>query len=107
MSTGTLLAFPGSMVGALCCGLVYRYTNKLTLTYVGEVFGTGILGALLAFPVAAFIMGKEAALFAYVIPFLVSTAGGTLIAFILITVLSRTKLLNRLQGMLTENGGRA
>ena len=26
---GSLLAFPGSMVGALLCGLVWKYTKKL------------------------------------------------------------------------------
>jgi energy coupling factor transporter S component ThiW len=104
LGTGTLLAFPGSMVGALCCGLIYRYTQKLTLTYMGEVIGTGILGGLLAFPVAAFIMGKEVALFVYVVPFLVSTAGGTLIAICLISVLYQTHLLKNLQNLLAEKG---
>ena len=65
---GTPLAFPGSMCGALLAGLIYKYTKMLPLTYVGEVFGTGIIGGLLAYPVAAYLMGKEAALFAYIIP---------------------------------------
>lgn len=25
---GSLMAFPGSMVGALCCGLMYRFSKK-------------------------------------------------------------------------------
>lgn len=102
LGTGTLLAFPGSMVGALCCGLVYRYTGKLTLTYVAEVIGTGIIGGLLAYPVAAFVMGKEVALFVYVIPFLVSTVGGTIIAAILVTVLKHNHVLETLQNMVKE-----
>lgn len=84
IGTGTLLAFPGSMVGALFCGMAYKITKKLWITCIFEVIGTGILGALLAFPVAILIMGKEAAMFTFVIPFLVSTAGGSLIASILI-----------------------
>ena len=36
MGTGSLLAFPGSMVGALLCGLLYQHTGKLTLAYIGE-----------------------------------------------------------------------
>lgn len=102
LGTGTLLAFPGSMVGALCCGLVYKYTGKLTLTYVAEVIGTGIIGGLLAYPVAAFVMGKEVALFVYVIPFLVSTVGGTIIAAILVTVLKHNHVLETLQNMVKE-----
>ena len=102
LGTGTLLAFPGSMVGALCCGLVYKYTGKLTLTYIAEVIGTGIVGGLLAYPVAAFIMGKEVALFVYVVPFLVSTIGGTIIAAILVTVLRHNHVLETLQNMVKE-----
>ena len=84
LGTGSLLAFPGSMVGAYLCAVVYQHTGKLSAAYAGEVFGTGILGGILCYPVASWIMGKEAALFAYVLPFLVSTAGGTLMAAILI-----------------------
>ena len=102
LGTGTLLAFPGSMIGALCCGLVYKHTGKLTLTYIAEVIGTGILGGLLAFPVAAFIMGKEVALFVYVVPFLVSTIGGTVIAAVLITILKANHTLEVLQNMVKE-----
>ncbi len=105
MGTGTLLAFPGSMVGALLCGLVYSRWKKLVPTYIAEVFGTGVLGGMLAYPIAALVMGKDAALFTFVLPFLVSTAGGTLIAAVLIGVLSRTHALNYMRKML--EGGNA
>ena len=52
LGTGTLLAFPGSMIGALCCGLMYKYTKRLLPTYAAEVVGTGVLGGLAAYPVA-------------------------------------------------------
>ena len=45
---GSLMAFPGSMFGALLCGLVYRYTKNIPLTLGGEVFGTAVLGGLCA-----------------------------------------------------------
>ncbi|MDD6451830.1 MAG: energy coupling factor transporter S component ThiW [Lachnospiraceae bacterium] len=103
MGTGSLMAFPGSMVGALCCGLMFKVTKKYIPTYLAEVVGTGVLGGLLAFPVATLLMGnKEAALFTYVLPFLVSTAGGTIIAAILITALDKTKVLGHMRQMLTE-----
>ena len=73
MGTGSLLAFPGSMVGALLCGMLYEKTGKLLPAYLGEVIGTGILGGMLCYPVAVVLMGKEAALFTYVMPFLMST----------------------------------
>lgn len=100
MGTGTFLAFPGSMVGALLCGLVYQKTKKKIPTYIAEVFGTGVLGGLLAWPVAVYLMGREAALFAYVLPFLVSTTGGTLIAALLIAALEKTHAMAHLKGML-------
>lgn len=93
--TGSLLAFPGSMIGALCCGLLFKRTSKLPLAYLGEVAGTGILGALAAFPVATLLMGKEAALFAYVLPFIVSSLGGTAIAIFAIGALRRASLLDK------------
>lgn len=94
--TGSLLAFPGSMVGALCCGLLYRYTKLLPLAYLGEIIGTGFLGALAAYPMAILFMAQETAIFAYVIPFMVSTIGGSTISIILLYALKKTHVLDRL-----------
>lgn len=100
IGTGTLLAFPGSMVGALCCGLAFRYilpklsfANRIPIAFLGEIIGTGILGAMAAYPIAVFVMGKEAALFSYVIPFGISTIGGALIASVLMFTLAKTGAL--------------
>ena len=60
LGLGSLMAFPGSMCGALLCGIVYHKTKNLLATLCGEVFGTGIIGGLLAWPVAVFLMGKAA-----------------------------------------------
>ena len=64
LGLGTLLAFPGSMVGALLCGLMYHKTRSLLATCGAEVFGTGVLGGLAAWPVAVFLLGKTAAVYA-------------------------------------------
>ena len=98
--TGSLLAFPGSMVGAFLCGMMYKYTKKLAFAYIGEVFGTAVLGGMLCYPVATMLMGKEAALFAYVIPFGVSTLGGTCIAAILLAALYRSGAMKYLRDVL-------
>ena len=95
MGTGSILAFPGSMCGALLCGLVYHYTQKLPWTYVAEILGTGLLGGLAAWPLATLFMSADVALFAYVIPFLVSTVGGTVIAAVLIAALKKTHVLEQ------------
>lgn len=52
---GSVLAFPGSMWGALLAGIVYNRTGNLFLTLLAEVFGTGILGGLSAYPLAIIV----------------------------------------------------
>ena len=100
MGTGSLLAFPGSMVGAFLCGIIYQKTQKLIPTYIGEVVGTGLIGGMLCFPVATLIMGREAAIFTYVVPFFMSTACGTIMAAILVTALQKAHVLEYLRGVL-------
>lgn len=100
LGLGSLMAFPGSMFGALLCGFVYQKTKNIFATLLGEVFGTAILGGLCAYPVAIFFMGKSAvglAFYAYIIPFLISTAGGALISAILLYSLQKTKTLDSLR----------
>lgn len=99
LGLGSLMAFPGSMVGALCCGLAYALCRKLSLTCIAEAFGTGILGGLAAYPVAKLLMGLEpAGLFIYIVPFLVSTVAGSILAFVLITVLEKSGVLGQFRG---------
>ena len=100
--TGSLLAFPGSMVGAFLGGILYRYTRKRIFAYAGEVVGTALLGGMLCYPVATLLMGKEAALFAYVIPFGISTLGGTCIAVVLLEALYRSGAMQYINGILGE-----
>lgn len=90
--TGSLMAFPGSMIGAFFAGILFYKTKKLSLAFLGEVIGTGLIGALLAYPIAKFVLGKEMALFGMVIPFSVSTFGGSIIAIIIILSIKNTEL---------------
>jgi len=93
LGTGTLLAFPGSMLGALLAGLLYKYTKNDLMAVLGEIVGTGIIGALVAYPIAALILGKKVAALFFVIPFSVSAIGGGIIAFIIIKFFDKTKIL--------------
>lgn len=100
LGLGTILAFPGSMIGALLCGLVYWKVEKILPTLIAEVFGTGVLGGLCAYPLAILFMGKSAAdiaFYAYVIPFLVSTAGGAIISGLILAVLNQSGALRTLK----------
>ena len=68
---------------------------------MGEIFGTGIIGGMLSYPISAFIMGNsKAALFTFVVPFLVSTCGGTLIAIVITVALRQMGFLERAKEML-------
>lgn len=97
LALGSLMAFPGSMVGAFCCGMVYAATKKLSLTCVAEALGTGILGGIAAYPVAKFVMGMApAGMFVYVVPFLVSTVVGSILAFGLISLLEKSGVLTQM-----------
>ena len=105
LGLGSLMAFPGSMCGALLSGIVYHKTKNLLATLAGEVFGTGIIGGLLAWPVAVFLMGKAAgdiAFYAYVVPFLVSTVGGSIIAGVVLIALEKNGALKKMQASLAR-----
>lgn len=99
MGLGSLLAFPGSMCGAFLCGFVYRKCKKILPTAIGEVFGTGIIGGLLAYPIAVMFMGVGAgsiAFYAYVVPFLVSTVVGSALAAVIVLSLQKTGTLSKI-----------
>jgi energy coupling factor transporter S component ThiW len=100
LGLGSLMAFPGSMFGALVCGLTYKKTKNILATLIGEVFGTAILGGLCAYPIAIFLMGQSAAeiaVYAYVIPFFISTAGGAILSAVLIYSLKKANILRMMQ----------
>ena len=105
LGLGTLMAFPGSMLGALLCGVTYWKLKHILPTLIAEVFGTSILGGLCAYPVAIALMNQSAAdvaFTAYIIPFFVSTAGGAVISGILLYALQKTTVLHTMQTRLSH-----
>ncbi|MCI5550588.1 MAG: energy coupling factor transporter S component ThiW [Clostridiales bacterium] len=105
LGLGSLMAFPGSMFGALLCGIVYKKTHNILGTLIGEVLGTAILGGLCAYPVAILFMGQSAAnvaFYAYIVPFLVSTAAGAVISGIIIYSLKKANVLPKMQESLNR-----
>ncbi len=86
MGTGSLLAFPGSMAGAFLGAYLFQKTRKLLPCY----------------PVAIFLMGKEVAVFFFVVPFLMSTLAGTLLAAILLAMLRRLGLFSYFERLINE-----
>lgn len=58
MGTGSLFAYPGSMIGALLAALLFAKTKKLAFAALGEVVGTGLLGAMATYPIAILFLGR-------------------------------------------------
>ncbi|HAS52213.1 MAG TPA: energy coupling factor transporter S component ThiW [Gammaproteobacteria bacterium] len=80
LGMGTPLAFPGSVFGVVCAGLAFRYTRNIYLTALGEVIGTGLIGATVgALLVAPYLMGKDLALAVLILPFLLSSVAGAML----------------------------
>ena len=96
MGTGSILAFPGSMIGALLAGLAFKRWGKMTLAACGEVFGTGILGAMIAALMALPFLGKEVALFGFVPSFFLSSIIGAVVAGVLLKAFQSRGLLDRI-----------
>ena len=101
LNAGTPMAFPGSMCGALLCGLVYWRSQSLPLTLAGEVFGTAVIGGLAAYPVAVQVMHQTPAAYTvFIIPFLISTAAGSVLAGILVYTLRKNGALASMRASL-------
>ena len=101
MGTGSVFAFPGSMIGALLAAYLYKKTKRMGFAFAGEVVGTGILGAIASYPIATLFLGKEAALFGMVPAFFASSLGGAAIGFALLKIFmkntaGRLEMTNRL-----------
>ena len=91
MGTGSVFAFPGSMIGAVLAAILYSKTNKLYLAFFGEVVGTGILGAMASFPIATLLLGKQATLFGFIPMFIFSSLAGGVIGLILLAIILKNK----------------
>lgn len=89
--TGSLLAFPGGMIGAFLAGILYMVSGKVWLAAVGEIIGTGIIASLVAVPYARVLMGTEAAAFFFMPAFLVSSISGALMGVLLMSRMMKAK----------------
>lgn len=88
--TGSLLAFPGGMIGALLAGILYKHSGKAWLAAVGEIIGTGVLASLIAVPYAKILMGTSVTALFFVPPFVVSSVSGALLGVVLAVRLERS-----------------
>lgn len=95
LGTGSPFAFPGSMIGALLAGLLFMKTKKLSMAFIGEVVGTGVLGAMATYPMATLLLGKKATLFGFMPAFMFSSLAGASLGFIILVGMTKKWPLGR------------
>jgi energy-coupling factor transport system ATP-binding protein len=94
LGTGTLLAFPGGMIGAFIAGILYRYTRNIYMAAIGEIIGTGLVGAIAsALIVAPILMKKGMAMGALIIAFSGSSLLGSIIGILALKLLKRAGVI--------------
>lgn len=84
-----ILAITGGVVGAFLSGLLYKFTEKELWAFAGESVGTGIISALISYPIMKYIYGLDLGKFYYYIPFFLPSA--------LVGALMGVLVLNRLK----------
>ncbi|MBZ5199977.1 energy coupling factor transporter S component ThiW [Planomicrobium chinense] len=87
--TGSLLAFPGGMIGALIAGVMYAKFGKVWFAAAGEVVGTGIIASLVAVPYARILMGTDLAALFFLPPFFISSLSGAVLGAVVVKKLLR------------------
>lgn len=96
------LALTGAVFGAFLSGVFYRISKgKLICAVLGEVIGTGIIGAIVSYPVMTFIWGREGLSWLFYVPsFICGTLIGGSIAYAFLRKLADNGMLTNIQNML-------
>lgn len=93
------LALTGAVFGATLSGILYRASGgKLIWAVIGEVIGTGIIGAVASYPVMTFLYGKTGLTWLFYVPLFISGTliGGT-IAYFFLQSLRKAHMLATIQ----------
>ncbi len=98
------LALTGAVFGAFLSGVFYRMSKgNLLFAVIGEVIGTGVIGAIVSYPVMSLLWGKEGLSWLFYVPsFICGTLIGGAVAFVFLKKLSANGMLKRFQLMLTD-----
>ncbi len=95
MGVGTLLAFPGGMIGAFLAGLLYRLGRHRYFAAAGEIIGTGLIAPVVsALVVAPVLMGKAIPLLALMPSFLGSTIAGAILGMLALKLLEKNDIIS-------------
>lgn len=93
------LALTGAVFGAVLSGILYRASGgRIWAAVTGEIVGTGVIGAVVSYPVMELFYGRTGLSWLYYVPLFVSgTIIGGSLAFVLLTALSRNGTLRDFQ----------
>lgn len=93
------LALTGAVFGAFFAGLFYQWGQKLGWSMLGEIFGTGIIGSLLSYPVMVWFTGSKQNFywFIYTPRFIGATLIGSVIAWLVLVKLKETRVFKQTQ----------
>lgn len=102
MSGRTIQAVTGAIFGPILGGLIYRKTKNVYLVFIGEVFGTGVIGACASYPLMKMFYGLDAQSPFYYIPFYTPSAiVGAAMGVVVVLILKKTGVLNRMHNELS------
>lgn len=98
------LALTGAVFGAFLSGVFYRMSKgKIIFAVIGEIIGTGIIGAIISYPVMTFLWGKDGLSWLFYVPsFICGTLIGGSIAYVFLRKLADNELLFQMQNMLAS-----
>ena len=98
------IALTGAIFGAFLSGVFYRASKgKIIFAVLGEIIGTGIIGAIISYPVMSFIWGKEGLTWLFYVPsFICGTLIGGSIAYVFLRKLADNGMLVKIQNTLTS-----
>lgn len=97
LSGRTIQAVTGAIFGPILGGLLWRRTKNIYLVFVGEVVGTGLLGAMASYPLMKLFYALDAQSPFYYIPFYTPAAAvGAGMGVAVVLILKRTGMLDRM-----------
>lgn len=96
------IALTGAVFGAFFSGVFYRLSRgKIVFAVLGEIIGTGVIGAIMSYPVMTFLWGKEGLSWLFYVPsFICGTLIGGSAAYVFLRKFAANGMLAKIQTML-------
>lgn len=93
------IALTGAIFGAFLSGVFYRLSKgKIVCAVLGEIIGTGIIGAIASYPVMTLLWGKEGLSWLFYVPsFICGTLIGGSIAYVFLRKMAANGALAQMQ----------